>query len=87
MQKLVLTCFGVVCVIAAFNSAFNSASTMLTTFAPVDVSAGFVEGESDAMERVRNRFSPSVFTAAGLLAMAGVWIIVSAWRQRPDTAR
>ena len=75
MQKLLLTCLGIACVIVALNSA----AVMFTTFAPADVSAGFAAGESEAMERVRNYFAPPVFTAAGLLAATGIWIAISAW--------
>ena len=75
MQKLLLTCLGIACVIVALNSA----TVMFTTFAPADVLAGFAAGESEAMERVRNYFAPPVFTAAGLLAATGIWIAISAW--------
>jgi len=79
MQKLLLTFFGIACILVALNSA----AVMFTTFAPADLSAG----ESEGMERVRNYFAPSVFGAAGLLAVAGIWISVSAWLNNRASAR
>lgn len=83
MQKLILSCFGIACILVALNSA----AVMFTTFAPADVSAGFAAGESESMERVRNYFAPSVFTASVSLAVAGVWIAVSAWLHNRSPAR
>ena len=68
VQKILLTFFGIACIVAAFNSAAD----MFVTFAPADPSAGFAAGESEAMERIRNYFAPSTFVASGLLTAAGV---------------
>jgi len=74
MRIFILAVGGLVCITVAV-SAF---AIMFTTFAPANPSQGWMPGELEAIERVRNYFWPTVNFAAGLLLACGVWLLVSA---------